>query len=372
MDGNTQPSIAVNMPQIGDFVAGRYELMAVIGEGGMGMVYRAIQHPVGRSVAVKVLLGEFATDQMKQARFMREAKILANLRSAHTVSLIDFGILDDGVVFIAMEYLEGGTLRTLMDKGPLPPRFCYSIVQQVLKSLTEAHGQGIIHRDLKPGNVLIDHVDGDRLVVRVADFGIAKWQASDSEEHGSNELGLLPNVDVQAQLVQTAPGIRLGTPEYIPPEQAFAKGIDETVDLYALGIIFYEMLLGRKPFSAENAQGMYLAHLYEAPKSLLSVAPSIEITQKVDDLIMSLMQKLPQDRPQSAKSVLKMINRMIHEAPLIEQTMTEIPALKPFFKNAEVDEEDELHVGAGHSNGRMIVFMIAGIAFGLGLSVLLF
>ena len=372
MDINTHPVLAVNMPQIGDFVAGRYELKAVIGEGGMGMVYRAIQHPVGRSVAVKVLLGEFANDEMKQARFMREAKILANLRSSHTVSLIDFGVLDDGVVFIAMEYLEGGTLRALMDKGPLPARICYSIVQQILKSLTEAHGQGIIHRDLKPGNVLIDHVDGDRLVVRVADFGIAKWQAPEADEHNANELGMLPAVDVQAQLVQTAPGIRLGTPEYIPPEQAFAKGIDETVDLYALGVIFYEMLLGRKPFSAENAQGMYLAHLYEAPKSLLSVAPEIGIPQKVDDLIMSLMQKLPQDRPQTAKSVLKLINRVIHEAPLIEQTLTEIPALKPFFKNAEADDDDDFPLETGGQSGRMIVFMLVGIGVGLGLSILLF
>jgi serine/threonine protein kinase len=173
-------------------------------------------------------------------------------------------------------------------------------------------------------------------------------------------------------LVQTAPGIRLGTPEYIPPEQAFAKGIDETVDLYALGVMFYEMLLGRKPFSAENAQGMYLAHLYEAPKSLLSVAPGIDVPQKVDDLILSLMQKLPENRPQKAKSVLKMINRMIHEAPLIEQTLTEIPALKPFFNSAETDDEDEVFVGTHHSNGRVIVFTVAGIAVGLGLSVLLF
>ena len=327
---------------------------------------------MGRSVAVKVLLGEFATDEMKQARFMREAKILANLRSAHTVSLIDFGVLDDGVVFIAMEYLEGGTLRTLMDKGPLPARICYSIVQQTLKSLAEAHGQGIIHRDLKPGNVLIDNVDGDKLVVRVADFGIAKWQAPDSEEGTESGLGMLPNVDVQAQLVQTAPVIRLGTPEYIPPEQAFAKGIDETVDLYALGVIFYEMLLGRKPFSAENAQGMYLAHLYEAPKSLLSVAPEIEIPQKVDDLILSLMQKLPQDRPQTAKSVLKLMNRVIHEAPLIEQTLTEIPALNPFFKNADPDEEDDVPDTETSQNLRMLLFMCVGVCVGLALSFLLF
>ena len=241
---------------------------------------------------------------------------------------------------------------------------------QVVWAVHHIHQFKQIHRDLKPGNVLIDHVDGDRLVVRVADFGIAKWQTPDAEMRDSSKLGLLPDLDVQAQLVQTAPGIRLGTPEYIPPEQAFAKGIDETVDLYALGVMFYEMLLGRKPFSAENAQGMYLAHLYEVPKSLLSVAPDIEIPQKVDDLILSLMQKLPGDRPQKAKSVLKMVNRMIHEAPLIEQTLTEIPALKPFLNRA--DDDDEVFADSRHSNGRMAFFTVVGVAVGLGLSVLLF
>ena len=367
MDGITENLVAAQMPAIGDRIAGRYELVSVLGEGGMGVVYRAIQQPLGRSVAVKVLLGEFASDENKRARFLTEAKILANLKSASTVSLIDFGVLDDGLVFIAMEFLEGGTLRTLMDKGPIPPRICYSIVQQILKALTEAHSQNIIHRDLKPGNVLIDHIDGDRWVVRVADFGIAKWQHPDEvEQSGVNPL---PDADVQVKLVQTAPGIRLGTPEYIPPEQAFAKSLDVTADLYALGVIFYEMLLGRKPFSAENAQGMYLAHLYEAPKPLLQVAPHLGIPQKVDDLILTLMQKQPQDRPQSAKSVLKMINRIIHEAPLAEQTFTEIPALNPVFAHSESTEESEIptqRVG----NGQTFILILIGVGLGVGVSAL--
>jgi hypothetical protein len=117
---------------------------------------------------------------------------------------------------------------------------------------------------------------------------------------------------------------------------------------------------------------MYLAHLYEVPKSLLSVAPEIEIPQKVDDLILSLMQKLPQDRPQTAKSVLKLINRVIHEAPLIEQTLTEIPALNPFFKNADPDDEDEVPVSRDNQNMRMMLFTCVGIGVGLALSFLLF
>ena len=185
MDSNTQPTAAVRMPQVGDQIAGRYELMEVIGEGGMGQVFRAVQHPVGRSVALKVLLGEFVEDNVKQARFLREAQILANLKSSHTVSLIDFGVLDDGVVFIAMEYLEGGTLRELIDRGALPVRTAYTVAQQILKSLAEAHAQGIIHRDLKPGNVLIDHIDGERIVVRVADFGIAKWHNPEPSDEGN-------------------------------------------------------------------------------------------------------------------------------------------------------------------------------------------
>ena len=354
------------MPGIGDFIAGRYELKDVLGEGGMGVVYRAIQHPIGRSVAVKVLLGEFVSDETKRARFMTEARILANLRSSHTVSLIDFGVLDDGVVYIAMEYLEGGTLRELMDKGRIEPRVCYSIAQQILKALAAAHAQGIIHRDLKPGNVLIDHVDGEKFMVRVADFGIAKWQLSDGAEpegFGPSTLSS-PSTD----MAQTAPGIRLGTPEYIPPEQAFAKSIDVTVDLYALGVIFYEMLLGRKPFSAENAQGMYLAHLYEAPKPLLTVAPEIGIPQKVDDLIMSLMQKKAEDRPQSAKSVLKLVKRVIHETPLLEKTLTEMPVLNPIFHQAEVTVEEPV-MPRSRSWSQVIGLLAIGLVVGIGLGM---
>lgn len=359
------------MPQIGDRIAGRYELQEIIGEGGMGQVFRAVQHPVGRNVALKVLLGEFVEDNVKQARFLREAQILANLKSAHTVSLIDFGVLDDGVVFIAMEYLEGGTLRDLIDRGSLPVRTAYIVAQQILKSIAEAHGQGIIHRDLKPGNVLIDHIDGEKIVVRVADFGIAKWQSPETslESTQTPELGLMPTASVKAELVQTAPGMRLGTPEYIPPEQAFAKPIDHTVDLYAFGVIFYEMLVGRKPFSAENAQGMYLAHLYEAPKPVLSVVPHLEISQKVDDLIMSLMQKLPENRPQSAKSVLKLLNRVVHEAPLNEQTFTEMPALNPHFESAELDEDE---VVTPRSSVNLILLVVGSVLAGLGLGALLF
>ena len=368
MGTNKQLNSAVQMPGIGDLIGGRYELKEVLGEGGMGMVYRAIQHPIGRSVAVKVLLGEFASDETKRSRFMTEARILANLKSSHTVSLIDFGVLDDGLVFIAMEYLEGGTLRELMDKGWIEPRGCYSIIQQILKALAAAHSEGIIHRDLKPGNVLIDHVDGEKFMVRVADFGIAKWQVSDEgEPEGFGPSTLSGD---KPDMAQTAPGIRLGTPEYIPPEQAFAKRIDVTVDLYALGVIFYEMLLGRKPFSAECAQGMYLAHLYEAPKSLLSVAPEIGIPKKVDDLILSLMQKKADDRPKSAKSVLRLVKRIIHETPFVDKTLTEMPVLKPIFEASDVTIEEPI-VPASRAWQRTFGILHLGLLMGLGVGLLL-
>lgn len=357
------------VPKLGERLAGRYELKEVLGEGGMGIVYRAIQHPLARSVAVKVLLGQFSHDPTKKARFMTEARILAKLRGSHTVSLIDFGVLDDGIVFIVMEYLEGGTLRALMDQGPMAARRAYSIVQQILRALAEAHAAGIIHRDLKPGNVLIDRVEGERLIVRVTDFGIAKWNsplAHDVDGFGPTVTG---GLDVNP--AETAPGIRLGTPEYIPPEQAFAKGIDHTVDLYALGVIFYEMLLGAKPFAAENAQGMYMAHLYEPPKSLRLVAPQLNVDVRADDLILSLMQKKPGERPQSAKSVLRLVDELLHQTPLVFETSTEMPALNPVFANAE-DTHDEPIPEGEMSHSKPWMWLLAGVVIGLGVGGLLF
>ena len=159
---------------VGTTVADRYAIKAVVGEGGMGTVYKAIQEPIGREVAVKVLLMHLVDDSLKLQRFVNEARILSGLRHPHTVSLIDCGRLRDGRLYIVMDYVHGGALRDLMDEGRLHQVAALKITRQILQSLAEAHAHGIIHRDLKPENVLLDSVESEEFVIRVADFGIAK------------------------------------------------------------------------------------------------------------------------------------------------------------------------------------------------------
>ena len=295
---------------VGHNIAGRYSIVEQIGEGGMGTVYKARQEPLGRIVAFKVLLPELVDDSLKLKRFVNEARILSGLRHPHTVSLIDFGRLSDGRLYIVMDYVHGGTLRDLMDEGRLAQVAALSIVRQVLQSLAEAHGLGIIHRDLKPANVLVDDVENEQFVIRVADFGIAKLDPN----HDGRDIGIehVAKGDqafgVQAHIA-TSPGIRLGTPAYIPPEQAFGKPIDARSDLYSVGVLLFEMLTGHKPFNSDTERGLCLEHLHTAPKPVNSVNDALQIDPQIE--MLKLMAKDMDERPHSAKSVIRVIDEVL-------------------------------------------------------------
>ncbi len=224
-------------PRIGTIVAERYEIVERIGEGGVGVVYRAIQRPIGRTVALKVLLPD-ALDERTIARFFKEAKIIANLRHPHTVKLHDYGRTEQGDPFLVMEYIEGGTLRDMMNEGRVRQVPALRIVSQVCRALEEAHAAGVVHRDLKPENVLFDRVRGEALVVRVVDFGMAQTAEPPLEPESSGEW----RGGVARDL--TPPKTRLGTPGYMAPEQAFAKEIDGRADVYVVGVLLFEMITG--------------------------------------------------------------------------------------------------------------------------------
>ncbi|MBV70001.1 MAG: hypothetical protein CMH52_01505 [Myxococcales bacterium] len=324
-----------NDPLIGHTIAERYQVKSIVGEGGMGTVYRAVQEPIGREVAVKVLLPELINDSLKLKRFVNEARILSGLRHPHTVSLIDCGRLRDGRLFIVMDYVHGGTLRDLMDTGRLSQVAALKITRQILQSLAEAHAHGIIHRDLKPANVLLDEVQSEEFVVRVADFGIAKL---DGDER---LMGIAPTsknatsgFGPQAHIA-TSPGIRLGTPAYIAPEQAFAKEIDARTDLYSVGIILFEMLTGHQPFKSDTERGLCLEHLHTAPKPINSVNTQLEIEKEIEQLLLSLMSKDRLSRPESAKTVIKTIDRvLVRIAPASGPTVP-IPKVLPAVKRPQ-------------------------------------
>lgn len=339
---------------IGQMVGGRYHILRRIGAGGMGTVYQARQEPLGKQVALKVLLPTLVDDDLKLQRFMNEARILGELRHPNTVSLIDFGHLDGGRLYIAMEYLHGGDLSALLAKGRVEQRAAVKITRQIVASLAEAHARGVIHRDLKPQNVLFDEVAGEDFVVRVADFGLARFdpllgqsdEVADASttavakegEYGGGRKGF------RLQPVQTVPGTRLGTPAYISPEQAFARPIDHRADLYSVGVMLYEMLVGHRPFDDESSQGLCLAHLYQAAIPLAEVTSPGELDPELEQLAMMLLEKKPEDRPASAEVVLAVLDRVASRlAPRVRpQRPSREVSLPPLPRPAPMDADDDL------------------------------
>ena len=226
-----------------------YTLLEPIGHGGMAVVYRARQETLDRTVAVKVLSENLAASPEFMERFRREARTAANLRHPNVITVHDFGEDERGVPFLVLEYIEGPTLADLMDAG-LDDSRVPNLLDQIAAGLDYAHARGVIHRDIKPGNVLL--TDDGRAVL--ADFGLA-W--------------LLEGAHL------TLTGGVIGTPEYMSPEQAAGEPIDHRSDVYALGVVLYEMLVGERPFVAETPIGVLLKHLQDPAPSILDARPDL-------------------------------------------------------------------------------------------------
>jgi serine/threonine-protein kinase len=221
----------------------------------MGAVYLAEHRSIGRKVAVKVLLPQASANAELVRRFFHEAKATTEIRSPHIVDILDFGQLDDGTSYLVMEWLEGRTLASaLRSDGPFAPMRAARIVRQIAKALAAAHTRGIVHRDLKPDNVFLVATDDDPEHVKVLDFGIAKLTTIDG---------------------QTQAGALLGTPYYMSPEQCEGRPVDARADVYSLGVIAYELLVGRPPFSGRTLGELILGHLQTPPPSLRAAVPSL-------------------------------------------------------------------------------------------------
>lgn len=231
-------------PRFGD-----YEVEDVIGEGGMGRVFKAIQPRLKRAVCIKTLLPQFARDEQVMARFEREATTTATLKHPNIVGIIDVGRADDGSPYIVMEYVEGRPLRqVLRDEAPVPAARAIALIDQVLAGLAEAHAHNIVHRDLKPSNVLVvAHKDGSEHC-KVLDFGIARTIGGDESD---------PHL--------TRTGMMLGTPGYMAPEQISTGDFDHRADLYAAGVILFELLTGQRLFRAPNETELLKKTLLEDP-----------------------------------------------------------------------------------------------------------
>jgi serine/threonine-protein kinase len=260
----------------------RFEIQKKLGEGGMGAVYRARQRSVDRLVAIKVLRPEHQNDLSVVKRFFLEAKAASRLTNPHTITVYDFGKTREGLLYIAMEFLQGRSLRDKLTEQPvLPLAEVVRILDEMGQSLAEAHAQGIIHRDLKPENVFLVESGGQSEFVKVLDFGIAKARAlSDS--------------------TMTRTGAIQGTPTYMCPEVVTGESADARADVYAMGIMMYEMLTGVAPFRAETPIQLMMQHAQAAVPPVGEVNPEVFLPQAVVDFLWRCLAKRKEARPMDA------------------------------------------------------------------------
>ncbi len=262
----------------GEELDGRYRVKRVLGRGGMGVVYIAEQTMIGRLVGLKVLRRDMVQDTASIKRFQTEAKAIARLRNPHTITLYDFGVTSDGLLYYTMELLDGSPLSdVLRDDGPMPVDRAAEIIFQTLESLEEAHDQEILHRDLKPDNLYVSRHKGKDHVT-VLDFGIAKLVGDQSME------------------TITRTGMICGTPQYLAPEQALGNPAVPASDLYSLGIVFYEMLAGMPPFQETTPMKVLLKHLNEQPVPVRVKNPQVEVPVAIEGFLQRALEKTPEAR----------------------------------------------------------------------------
>jgi eukaryotic-like serine/threonine-protein kinase len=292
--------------RLGEVVGEKYRLVRLLGEGGMGTVYEARHDVIGRRFAVKFLHAELASHPEILARFRREAQAAGSLENENIAAVTDFGTSPDGAPYIVMEFLEGQDLaKVLALTGPLSVQRAAHILIQVCRGLFAAHGRGIVHRDLKPENLLLQTRGDGGDLVKILDFGIAKLKSTEHRPEAA-----------------TRTGITLGTPYYMPPEQARGqKELDERADIYALGVILFELLSGQKPHNGEN----YNAILYSI---LMQAAPRIEtfrpdLPPELAALVHRAMAADAKERPQSVSELAEAL------APFTGRSITPPPTTAP-------------------------------------------
>ncbi|HMF42185.1 MAG TPA: protein kinase [Polyangia bacterium] len=281
----------VTDPFIGTVVGERYRIVSRIGVGGMGAVYRAEHTMMRRDLAIKVLLPELGGKEEFARRFEREAESASRLTHPNIITVTDFGRTPEGSLFLVMEFLAGESLSSAISAGPMAPARALAIMRQMLRALEHAHAAGVVHRDLKPENIMLVEREGQRDVVKILDFGIAKVTQPQS---GGEAL--------------TQAGVIFGTPEYLSPEQALGEAVDVRADIYAAGIILYEMLAGRRPFESEDKVKIISMHLSHAPPRIRDVSPTVDVPLPLEQAVMQSLEKTREHRFASATAFLQALD----------------------------------------------------------------
>lgn len=331
----------------GQLIDGRYQVDYVLGVGSMGIVYGARHAAVGKLVAIKVLRAHLADDAEAIQRFNAEATAATSIGNQHIVETFDFGRLPDGAAYLVMEYLEGRSLAELIEGwSPLSLERMLKIGVQIAEALNAAHLAGIVHRDLKPDNVFLCERELDPDFVKILDFGIAKFGVS------------------QARLTQA--GAVFGTPAYMSPEQALGKATDGRTDIYALGVMLYEMACGRVPFQGENALVVLSMHSSEPPEALSLRKP--EVSPELEAIVHKCLQKDPEARYATMAELAADLARLASGMPVRAEALPQVTLPKPTAAEDVVTLPEiaaaPAPTGGGGVPWPLVLFLLVAVAGG--------
>jgi serine/threonine protein kinase len=278
----------------GTIFEGRFEILSVLGVGGVGEVYKARHVHMNKTVAIKVLRPSLVSDKSDLQRFKQEASTASNLTHPNIVSIYDFGIAADGNAYLVMEYLDGCDLDDLIEqRGHLDLDLFLGVFSQVCDALQHAHKNGVVHRDIKPSNIMLIDSDDGSIGVKIVDFGLAKLTAQEFEQH------------------LTRPGVAMGTPMYMSPEQCRGGPLDHRTDIYSLGCVMYAALTGSVPFLGDSAMNTLSKHLLESPPRFSVTAPQLNLPATLERVILTTLAKDPGARQQSMTELSEQLTSAI-------------------------------------------------------------
>ena len=324
---SVQPSVTdtqTDITEVARFLPPRYEPLKKIGQGGMGTVFQCMDRALERLVAIKIMTDRYQSDPQGERRFMREARAQAIVNHPNVATVLNFGVSHQGRLFLVMEYLEGQDLRSILRQEKVidPLRAC-EFLKQTCDGLEEAHAAGLVHRDLKPSNLMIVKDHRGAPWVKVLDLGLAKIVGGQT--------------DLKSITMDTA-GMLIGTPAYMSPEQVAGSTVDGRADIYALGVVFFEMLTGRLPFESESMEGWLYQHLHVKPPSPATFNAELQRYPQLEQVVLWMLSKQAHERPKSAGELGAVLKRMI-ERKLADETAPKLakksgprPAL-PFEDN---------------------------------------
>ncbi|HHH30522.1 MAG TPA: serine/threonine protein kinase [Polyangiaceae bacterium] len=349
-------------PRIGTKVDNRYIIKSLLGQGGMGVVYLAVHEALDRQVAIKVLKPDVSRDEKIISRFRREARAASAIGSPHICDVSDFGTLEDGSTYFVMEMLDGPSLSSILKGKPLKTERILKIGAQLAEALGAAHARQIVHRDLKPDNVhLVKHGD-DPEFVKVLDFGIAKVANT-----GETKL--------------TQAGQVFGTPHYMSPEQCAGHEVDLRTDIYALGVMLYEMACGKVPFDADTLMGLLTKHVYEQPIPPRKLPAAVDLPAGLEAVILKCLAKKPSSRYQTMgelkadlealqkghtpDAVMQELDKSLPPAPQSPFANSMVPGEPPHSSRAESDPSEQEKKGSGMKIALIVIPALAAAAFGI-------